>query len=156
VVTGAWCLPLALQTYLLGLAIGTALRLPGWSAATAGRGLGVLLACAAMVVLLVAPFALAASVGRGYLAAVGVMLGTVFVTQVIAALGYGQYFPWSARDLERRRRPGSAGPEPGRLPPGHRGRCGRRRRHGRLVARRRPDHLTAADRRERKSACRCS
>jgi ABC-2 type transport system permease protein len=65
VVTGAWCLPLALQTYLLGLAIGTALRLPGWSAATAGRGLGVLLACAAMVVLLVAPFALAASVGRG-------------------------------------------------------------------------------------------
>lgn len=94
-VTGAWCLLLALQTYLLGLAIGTALRLPGWSAATAGRGLGVLLACAAMVVLLVAPFALAASVGRGYLAAVGVMLGTVFVTQVIAALGYGQYFPWS-------------------------------------------------------------
>jgi ABC-2 type transport system permease protein len=33
--------------------------------------------------------------GPGYLAAVGVMLGTVFVTQVIAALGYGQYSPWS-------------------------------------------------------------
>ncbi len=95
VVTGAWCLLLALQTYLLGLAIGAALRLPGWSAATAVRGLGVLLACAAMTVLLVAPFALAASVGRGYLAAVGVMFGTVFVSQVIATLGYGQYFPWS-------------------------------------------------------------
>ncbi len=99
VVTGVWCLLLAGYTYLLGLGIGAVLGLPGWSAGTAVHGLGVLLATAAMTVLLVAPFGLAASVGRGYLAAVGVMFAAVFTAQIIALLGYGQYFPWSVPAL---------------------------------------------------------
>jgi ABC-2 type transport system permease protein len=94
-VTGVWCLLLAGYTYLLGLAIGAVLGLPGWTADAAARGLGVLLATAAMTALLVAPFALAASAGRGYLAAVGVMFATVFTAQIVALLGYGPYFPWS-------------------------------------------------------------
>ena len=98
-VTGVWCVLLAGYTYLLGLVIGTVLGLSGWSAGTAGRGLGVLLATAAMTVLLITPFALAASAGRGYLAAVGVMFGTVFTAQIIALLGYGAYFPWSVPAL---------------------------------------------------------
>jgi ABC-2 type transport system permease protein len=98
-VTAVWCLLLAVQTYVLGLAVGAALRLPGWSTATAIHALATLLATAAMTVLLVAPFALAASAARGYLAAVGVMLGAVFAAQVVALLGYGQYFPWSVPAL---------------------------------------------------------
>ena len=98
-VAGVWCVLLAGYTYVLGLAIGTVLGLPGWSAGTAGRGLVVLLATAAMAVLLVAPFALAASAGRGYLAAVAVMVATVFTAQIIALLGYGPYFPWSVPAL---------------------------------------------------------
>jgi ABC-2 type transport system permease protein len=116
VVTGGWCLLLAVQTYLLGLAIGAALRLPGWSAGAAVRGLGVLLACAVMSVLLVAPFGLAASVGRGYLAAVGVMFAIIFVAQLVAALGYGRYFPWSVPAIFS----GVAGPDqPGPAPVGY-------------------------------------
>jgi ABC-2 type transport system permease protein len=107
VVTGVWCLLLAGYTYVLGLAVGAVLGLPGWSAGTAVRGLGVLLATAAMTALLIAPFALAASVGRGYLAAVGVMFATVFTAQVIALLGYGPYFPWSVPALYS----GVAGPD---------------------------------------------
>jgi ABC-2 type transport system permease protein len=99
VVTGVWCVLLAVYVYVLGLAIGAVLGLPRWSAQTAGHGLTVLLATAAMTVLLIAPFALAASVGRGYLAAVGVMFATVFTAQIIATLGYGQYFPWSVPAL---------------------------------------------------------
>lgn len=98
-VTGAWCLLLAIYTYLLGLAVGAVLRLPGWSAGTAGRGLAVLLATAAMTVALITPLALAASVARGYLAAVGVMFAAVFTAQIVAVLGYGQYFPYSVPAL---------------------------------------------------------
>jgi ABC-2 type transport system permease protein len=94
-VTAAWCLALSLQCYLLGLVIGAALRLPQWSAAVALHGLARLLATAAMTVLLAASFALAASLGRGYLAAVGFMLLAVFLGQIVALLGYGQYFPFS-------------------------------------------------------------
>ena len=95
VVTAGWCLALSVQCYLLGLVIGAALGLPGWSAATALDGLARLLATAAMTVLLTATFALAASLGRGYLAAVGFMLLAIFLGQIIALLGYGQYFPFS-------------------------------------------------------------
>ncbi len=98
-IIGVWCLLLAVQTYLLGLAFGGLLRLPGWSGAVALDGLGVLLVTAAMTVLLITPLALAASAGRGYLAAIGVMFATVFVSQVVATLGYGRYFPWSVPAL---------------------------------------------------------
>ncbi len=106
-VTGVWCLLLAVETYLLGLVIGTGLGLPGWSVAAAARALGILLATAVMAVLLVTPLGLAASAGRGYLAAVGVLFGIVFVAQIVATLGYGQYFPWSVPALYS----GVAGPD---------------------------------------------
>jgi ABC-2 type transport system permease protein len=94
-VTATWCLLLAGQTALLGLLIGALLQLPGWSTAVALHGLARLLATAAMTVLLVATFALAASIGRGYLAAVAVMFLITFLAQIIAALGYGHLFPYS-------------------------------------------------------------
>ena len=94
-VTGVWCLLLALQTYLLGLAAGAALELPGWDGATALRGLARLLVVAFMTWLLVSVLALAASVWRGYLAAVGVMFLIVFLAQIVATMGYGHIFPWS-------------------------------------------------------------
>jgi ABC-2 type transport system permease protein len=97
--TAVWCLLLAGYTYLLGLIIGSALGLPGWSARTAVHGLAVLLSTTAMTVLLVTPFALAASAGRGYLAAIAVMFATFFSTQIITLLGYGHYFPWSVPAL---------------------------------------------------------
>jgi ABC-2 type transport system permease protein len=50
---------------------------------------------------------LAASAGRGYLAAVGVMFATVFAAQVVALLGYGQWFPWSVPAIYS----GTAGPD---------------------------------------------
>jgi ABC-2 type transport system permease protein len=95
VVTGFWCLLLTGETFVLGLIAGAVLRLPSWSASAAGQGLGRLIITAVMSWLLVSILALAASVGRGYLPAVGVMFLMVFLAQIVAALGYGHVFPWS-------------------------------------------------------------
>ncbi|HEY3692884.1 MAG TPA: ABC transporter permease [Pseudonocardiaceae bacterium] len=107
VVAAVWCVTLGLYTYLVGLVVGMALGLPGWSVTVAVTGLLRLLATAVMAMMLVTPFALAASVGRGYLAGVGIMFVASFLAQVIALLGYGQYFPWSVPALFS----GIAGPE---------------------------------------------
>ncbi|MEO6085516.1 MAG: ABC transporter permease [Umezawaea sp.] len=111
-VAAVWCVLLDLYTYLLGLAVGTALGLPGWSTAVGLDGLTTLLATTAMTFLLATPVALAASIGRGYLTGVGFMVAAIFLAQVVAALGYGHYFPWSVPALFN----GLAAP--GQPPPG--------------------------------------
>ncbi len=98
-VATAWCLLLGLYLYLLGLPIGALVGLPGWSLTAAAIALAKLLATTAMTILLVTPFALAASAGRGYLAGIAAMITAVFLAQVIALLGYGRYFPWSVPAL---------------------------------------------------------
>jgi len=98
-VVAAWCLLLTAQLLVLGLAIGTLLGLPGWSAEVVLTGLGKVGAVAVMTVLLTTPLAFAACAGRGYLPGVGVLIAAVFCAQIIAALGYGQYFPWSVPAL---------------------------------------------------------
>ena len=91
----AWSLLLAAEVFALGLIAGAVLRLSGWSWSLAGQGLGRLLLTATMTEGLLTVLALAASVWRGYLGAVGTMFGILFLAQVIAALGYGHLFPWS-------------------------------------------------------------
>ncbi len=112
VVAGAWCLALTVQLVVLGLVIGTVLALPGWSAQSVMSGLASVAATAVMTVLLTTPIAFAASAGRGFLPGVGVLMASVFCAQVVAALGYGQYFPWSVPALFS----GLAGPD--QVPPG--------------------------------------
>ena len=97
--SAVWCLLLGAQTYALGLMIGAFLDLPGWAAGAATQGLLRLLVTTVLTIVLTWPFALAASVGRGYLVGVGCMFAALFVAQVTATLGYGQYVPWSVPSL---------------------------------------------------------
>jgi ABC-2 type transport system permease protein len=94
-----WCSVLAVQLLVLGLVIGAVLDLPGWSEPVLLAGLGEIAVVAAMTVLLTTPVAFAACAGRGYLPGVGMMIAAVFCAQIIAALGYGHYFPWSVPAL---------------------------------------------------------
>ncbi len=112
VVALLWCLLLTAQLLVLGLLVGAVLGLPGWSAEVLTSGVVTIAATAVMTVLLTTPVALASSAGRGYLPGVGVMMAAVFCAQIIAALGYGQYFPWSVPALFS----GLAGPD--RVSPG--------------------------------------
>ena len=89
-----WSVALILLAFVLMLGIGAILQLPGWSAATTLNGLALLLGTGLLTVLVCIPFALMASVTRGYLPAVGCMFLVLLLGQVISQLGYGQYFPW--------------------------------------------------------------
>jgi ABC-2 type transport system permease protein len=94
-VTAGWCLILAGYLFLLALTIGAFLRLPGWSGPLAIDNLVTLLTTSILTGLLMPSFALAASIGRGYLPAVGTLFVTVFLAQITTVLGYGAYFPFS-------------------------------------------------------------
>lgn len=99
VVLIGWVAMLAALLIMLSLGIGGAIRLPGWSAELAVRGIAHIAVMAILTLALVLPVAWVASAGRGYLPPVGFMILTVFLAQVIALLGWGAYFPWSVPAL---------------------------------------------------------
>lgn len=90
-----WSMALVLMAFMMTLGVGIILQLPGWSAATILNGLRLLLITGLLTVLSSISFALAASIFRGYLAAVGCLFLALVLGQIITQLGYGQYYPWS-------------------------------------------------------------
>lgn len=99
VVAAAWSTLLAALVVLLGVAVGAALGLGGWSASLAVAMTG--RACLALVLTLavVTPFGFAASAGRGYPAGIGALLGALVLAQVLGATGWGPWFPWTVPAL---------------------------------------------------------
>ena len=96
IITAAyWCIALVLLAFVLMLGIGAALQLQGWSSAVAIHGLTMLLGTGALTILTCIPFALMASVTRGYLPAVGGIFLVLVLGQIISQIGYSQYFPWN-------------------------------------------------------------
>lgn len=102
-----WCLILALTIFLVGLAVGKAIVLPGWSFTILKQGLMVYLTCTILTISLSTPVALFACVGRGYISPLAFVVFTLVFAQIVAAAGYGSYFPWSVPALAS----GAAGPD---------------------------------------------
>jgi len=94
-----WAMGLTLVMFLLGLGIGKAVDIPGWSAGLARTSFAGLLLTAMLSYLLTPPVALFASMGRGYLLPLGWALGSLVLAQIAAVLGWGDYFPWSVPAL---------------------------------------------------------
>lgn len=101
-----WVLMVSLWTYLVGLLIGSLLDIPGWTVGLAWQSFLDILATAGMTLLLMTPVAFIASMGRGYLPPLGWAVLTIFFAQIIAATGWGDWFPWSVPALFS----GAAGP----------------------------------------------
>ena len=99
VVVAVWSMALAVMVFGLGLAVAFAIGLPGWSATLLRDSTLSIAGTAALTVLLVTPLAWAASSGRGYLPPVGGMILALIFAQVLAATGWGVYFPWSVPAL---------------------------------------------------------
>lgn len=112
-VVALWALLLVLMIYLLGLLVGTLIGLPPTSAAVMVQGSLTLAGTAGLTILLVPPIAFFAGLGRGYLAPMGAAILLIIAAQIVAAAGWGEYFPWAIPALHA----GMAGPELGQMGP---------------------------------------
>lgn len=108
-----WSVGLAVIIYFIGLGIGAAISLPPTSAEIFWQGSITIAIVACLTIALVTPIAFFASVGRGYLLPMGVAILALILAQVVAATGWGEYFPWSVPAL----RAGMAGPQDASLGP---------------------------------------
>ncbi len=79
----------------IGFIVGQVIGLPQWSAEVWQHGLYVLVVTSVLTILLSTPVALFACYGRGYLAPLGFVIMTMILSQIIGAIGYGSFFPWS-------------------------------------------------------------
>lgn len=94
-VVAAWYLLLSITITVVGLVIGSALNLPGGSNELLLQGGVKLVITAALTMLIITPIAFFASIGRGYLPPIGVLILLLFLANVVAVAGWGAYFPWS-------------------------------------------------------------
>jgi ABC-2 type transport system permease protein len=99
IVITTWALLTSFWVYLVSLLIGGLVDMPGWTIQLALRALGDVLLTALMVLLLITPVTFVASLGRGYLPPFGFIVLTIFFSQIIAATGWGDWFPWSVPAL---------------------------------------------------------
>jgi ABC-2 type transport system permease protein len=95
VLAALWIQALALWIFLLGLAVGAAISLPGWSLGVAGTAFGSLMLATFLTALLMPLVALLASAGRGYLPPLAWAFGTLGAAQVAGLMGWGDRFPWA-------------------------------------------------------------
>lgn len=99
-VATVWCLGLAVYLLAAGTGIGLLLRIPGaLTSEVFLAGVAMVLVTAILTIAITALFGLAASIGRGYLPAIGVLFAVLFTAQIVAALGYGAWFPFSVPAL---------------------------------------------------------
>lgn len=95
----AWCFALAVSNLSIGLVIGTLLQVPVLKMNLISTHLTDYFLTTLLTVLLGTPIAFFAIWGKGYLAPLGFVALTLVFAQIIAATGYGYYFPWSVPGL---------------------------------------------------------
>lgn len=90
-----WCLAIALWNLGLGLILGFILQLDGWSLDLLLGSMTIYLFTTLMIIVLNTVIAFFALWGRGYLTPLGIVAVLLVIAQVIGAMGFGNYFPWS-------------------------------------------------------------
>jgi ABC-2 type transport system permease protein len=103
----AWSAVLTAVIFLIGLGVGALVGLPEAPAGLFRQSAITLAGTAGLTILLVTPIAFAASAGRGYLPPMGAAILALILAQLVAAAGWGEYFPWSIPALYS----GMAGPD---------------------------------------------
>jgi ABC-2 type transport system permease protein len=99
VLTALWILGLTLFIFVIGLGIGTAVGLPGWSLELAWTSFWTLMVTALLTLMLMPLVALFASSGRGYLPPLGWAFFTLALAQIAGLMGWGDWVPWSVPGL---------------------------------------------------------
>lgn len=99
IVAAGWSAVLSLILLIAGLLMGVLINLPGGSPGVILQGSLLVLASSFMTIVVVLPFALFASIGRGYLLPFGLAVLTLMATNLVALAGWGEYFPWAIPGL---------------------------------------------------------
>lgn len=94
-----WCFMLVFSNLLIALLLGTILQLTTISIDLLPQLLTNYFITTILTIIVGAPIAFFALYGKGYLAPLGFVALTLVFSQVIAATGYGTYFPWSVPGL---------------------------------------------------------
>lgn len=94
-----WSFALAVSNLLLALLLGTLLKLPAIETHLLFKLLSAYFVTTMLTVCIGFPIAFFALSGKGYLAPLGFVALTLVLAQVIGAIGYGAYFPWSIPGL---------------------------------------------------------
>lgn len=90
-----WSSMLMVIIYFIGLGVGAVIELPLASQTAILQGTGTIAITALLTMALATPIAFFASAGHGYLPPMGFAIFSVILAQIIAATGWGEYFPWS-------------------------------------------------------------
>lgn len=94
-VVAMWSAVLTMVIFIAGLIMGVIIQLPGGSISVILQGALSVALTAGLVIAVIVPFALFASVGRGYLLPVGGAFLTLIMANLIVVAGWGEYFPWA-------------------------------------------------------------
>jgi ABC-2 type transport system permease protein len=95
VLTALWILGLTLLIFVVGLGIGTAVDIPGWSLELEWTSFWSVLVTALLTFMLMPFVALFASSGRGYLPPLGWTILALVFANIVSLLGWGDWFPWA-------------------------------------------------------------
>jgi ABC-2 type transport system permease protein len=94
-----WTFLLTLFVFGVGLLIGNAVVIPGWSPELFRSATANIIGASILTILLLPFVAFMASIGRGFMPAFGWAVLTVVMAQIAAALGWGGWFPWAVPAL---------------------------------------------------------
>ena len=97
---------LTLLMFAIGLMVGKLVVIPGWSMQLIGTAFGDVMGSALLTIALLPFVAFVASIRRGYMPPFGWTILTVFLAQITAITGWGDWFPWFVPALFS----GAAGP----------------------------------------------
>src|SRR5699024_4448240 len=86
---------LGVYIVILGFFIGWIIDIPGWSLTFVTEGLYTVFIVTILTIIISTPIAFLASYGRGSLVPLGFVIMAVVLSQIVAAAGFGAYFPWA-------------------------------------------------------------
>jgi ABC-2 type transport system permease protein len=95
VLLGLWTMALTLLVVVVGLGVGKAVDIPGWSSELGWTSIRSIVSIAFFTFLLTPFVALVASWGRGYLPPMGWTILSLVFANIAVLLGWGDWFPWA-------------------------------------------------------------
>ncbi len=90
-----WILALTVLVFAVGVGVGAAVDIPGWSSDLHWTSLWTVLVTALLTFMLMPFAALFASSGRGYLPPMGWTILALAIANIVSVLGWGDWFPWA-------------------------------------------------------------